>query len=487
MNKKVLFLLLFFFSFFPAKVFALKVSIMGDSISTYRGVSYSNEVYPTGDVNEINKTWWGMSFNELGFTLGENISWGSSMFNRNGYYTGDKSDTTRCYFKDKEPNVKTSCFFSDERIIALGKNGNPDIIIIYGGSNDMNSSLTKFGSYSNLTDTSTFIAAFSTLITKIKTRYPNARLFGIIPNRIPKSESNNLTNERWETFYSIYKTVFNYYKIPYADLSTTVLQELYGTDGSLKDHTYFFSDNLHPRYEGMKIIKNEVVKLFNKNVKINFYRNDDKNDTYSKSEVFTLKNANNKISTVYSREGYRLLGWNTNKNATTREYKTNSEVTDWWIFNSESNVNLYAIWEETDSYISIKDTTNMDIEDDLIIIKYPKNVTKVTNEVFIENINTVGEWKLYDKNDSIINNYKSVVLTTGETLKSNSMEYKVVILGDINQDGQITINDLYQDYLLYKNRKNEISDSQRNAADYDRNGLINIKDLYNIYKKIKNR
>ena len=323
----------------------LNVSIMGDSLSTYDGISVVRPFYPRGDVDDPSKTWWSMALDELNLELGTNVSWSGSTVNRIGHYSGDTSDTTRCYFKDNNPTIKSSCFFSDYRIGALGENGEPDIIIIYGGSNDANYYLTDIGSFDDTTNNDTTIGAFYTLISKIKTAYPKAKLFGIVPNRLPRSNVNQLTEERWNEFHSAFIQIYENHNIPYTDIDTTILKNLYGENGEEKDPEYFI-DGLHPTYKGMQVIKDKVVELLNTNVKINFYRNYDSDDTQVESETFNIKDLNRRISTTFEKQGYNLLGWNTKRSATVKRYDKDNIVYDWWIYNNSGEVNLYAIWEE---------------------------------------------------------------------------------------------------------------------------------------------
>jgi len=53
-----------------------KVSIVGASISTYRGFINGNRYYyPCGDVDSVNKTWWMLLIESLHYSLSQNLSW----------------------------------------------------------------------------------------------------------------------------------------------------------------------------------------------------------------------------------------------------------------------------------------------------------------------------------------------------------------------------------------------------------------------------
>ena len=123
-----------------------KVSILGDSISTFYAQGsemnsyYGQEgrfYYPTycADVKTVDKTWWGQLINNTQMVLGVNNSWSGS--------TAIGSDES------------AGC--SDARINTLVENGDPDIVILYLGTNDV------CAGYS-VTD---FIAAYQTILEKV--------------------------------------------------------------------------------------------------------------------------------------------------------------------------------------------------------------------------------------------------------------------------------------------------------------------------------
>jgi len=94
-------------------------SIIGDSISTYEGYIPSSfpAFYPsaTGDVNDINKTWWMQTLNKLGGSLFLNNSYSGSC-------VGDSSSSAT-----KNLSRLNYCVVNGQT---------PDVIMIYMGSND---------------------------------------------------------------------------------------------------------------------------------------------------------------------------------------------------------------------------------------------------------------------------------------------------------------------------------------------------------------
>ena len=123
-----------------------RISILGDSISTFYQDgspmnSYYGQVgrfyYPTycQDVRTVDKTWWGQLINNTNMILGVNNSWSGS--------TAVGTDES------------AGC--SDARINTLIQNGNPDIVILYLGTNDLCSGFSV----------ESFIAAYEMILSKI--------------------------------------------------------------------------------------------------------------------------------------------------------------------------------------------------------------------------------------------------------------------------------------------------------------------------------
>lgn len=100
-----------------------KVSVFGDSISTYNGTGSTYNYYPTGDVTAVSQTWWYKSLiTELGMELLTNGSGGGRSVStiREGHTSG---------------RPKSGC--NQDAIDALAVNGtDPDVIIIKQGVND---------------------------------------------------------------------------------------------------------------------------------------------------------------------------------------------------------------------------------------------------------------------------------------------------------------------------------------------------------------
>lgn len=144
------------------------VSILGDSISTYDNyTSYKvfQGYYGVTNLGSVNNTWWMQYINKNGYRLGVNDSIGGSLVSvKPG---------------EKEPE---NCMSTVERIGRLDDNGTPDIILFYGGTNDMinkvalgNVNAPVYGNTSNFAD------AYYTTLMRLKESYPKARIITMTP------------------------------------------------------------------------------------------------------------------------------------------------------------------------------------------------------------------------------------------------------------------------------------------------------------------
>jgi lysophospholipase L1-like esterase len=164
-----------------------KVSIIGDSISTFTGyvpTGYAT-YYPRQDVTSVDNLWWKIALDKTGMSLLKNASWASSTV------AGD----------DTQGAVVAS---SDARIADLADgNTKPDIVIVLIGTNDFGRSY----SIGTFTDTDTipassniadFKPAYAKMIGKIHAAYPEAKVFActLIPRTFsgggyPAKDQNN--------------------------------------------------------------------------------------------------------------------------------------------------------------------------------------------------------------------------------------------------------------------------------------------------------
>ncbi len=178
MMKKLFLLMLMAVMFTYASAQTKKVSVLGDSYSTFVGVIPSNysSFYPNdrNDVTKIEQTWWSLYVKAKGYALEKNDSWGGTTICGTGYGGMDSS---------------RSNFIS--RVDSLG---NPDIIFVFGGTNDAwaNSPMGEY-QYSDWTkdDCKYFRPALACLTDMLQKRYAQAEICFILNSELrePVNES----------------------------------------------------------------------------------------------------------------------------------------------------------------------------------------------------------------------------------------------------------------------------------------------------------
>lgn len=148
------------------------VSILGDSYSTFEGYLTPDTMdiwYFEGaqdarrtDVKSVSETWWMQLIKKKNWKLEVNNSW---------------SGSTICYTGYRDEDYSRRSFIT--RVPALGS---PDIILIFGGTNDSwaNAPIGEF-KYSDWrrADLYTFRPAMAFMLAKIKERYPTAEVYVI--------------------------------------------------------------------------------------------------------------------------------------------------------------------------------------------------------------------------------------------------------------------------------------------------------------------
>ena len=214
--RKIAFLLLAAVSIM-ASAQTKKVSILGDSYSTFQGVNPEgyNPFYPNdrNDVTEVSQTWWDLYIKAKGYQLEKNDSWGGSTICGTGY---GRMDASRNNF-----------------ISRVDRLGDPDIIFIFGGTNDAwaNAPLGEY-QWSDWTkdDCKSFRPAMACLIDMLKKQYPKAQLYSI------------LNSELRDTFNESMREVCNHCGVQ--------LIELHDID----------KQNGHPSIAGMKSICEQLME-----------------------------------------------------------------------------------------------------------------------------------------------------------------------------------------------------------------------------------
>ena len=217
-----------------------KIAIMGDSYSTYDGWSNKDVngndngfyvYYPNErcQVDSVEKTWWYMLGQKPEFELEVSNSYSGSVISNTHYGGVDVTGTDLSFMNRVGMNPN-----------GVDYNGNPDIILIFGGTNDCWAGV-EMGDYvyENWTDEDLkcFRPAFSKLISSLLEFYPNAKVYNITNSG--KGGIPGLTRSIAKSM----KKVCEHY-----DIENIVLEDIDKVDA-------------HPTYEGMQAICDQVYSV----------------------------------------------------------------------------------------------------------------------------------------------------------------------------------------------------------------------------------
>ncbi len=231
-----------------------KLSIMGDSISTYEGylpegypAFYSYHDAPLTDIQGYRDTWWGQVIERMGFSLLVNNSWSGSYVCQN-------------------PAFEVESYGSgDARCAGLGADGQtPDQIIVYLGSNDRGAGYPLTSMDKN--DLTVIENAYGAMLDKLQKNYPKAELwcctFPITTcSRNPQFSFPQMQNGiPMERYGEVIRAVAERHHCHVIDLwdPTQLCDTLEG---------------LHPNYNGMRMIADKVVDAMSKDAQIDLREN----------------------------------------------------------------------------------------------------------------------------------------------------------------------------------------------------------------------
>jgi lysophospholipase L1-like esterase len=195
------------------------ISILGDSYSTFKGyvVPDTNAVwYPqkpeNNDVQDIRQLWWYQLIREHGYRLCQNNSFSGATICNTGYDKEDYSDRSFC-----------------TRLWYLG---DPDIILVFGGTND-SWAHSPIGDYQygdwEKSDLYKFRPAIAYLLANLQNRYPGTEIYVIINTELGDDVTSSM------------KTVCDHYNVKYIELKD--IEKQWG----------------HPSQKGMKAIADQVA------------------------------------------------------------------------------------------------------------------------------------------------------------------------------------------------------------------------------------
>lgn len=174
------------------------VSILGDSYSTFEGFVepstnelwyYAKPKQKQTDVNNVQQTWWHQFIKENGYRLEKNNSYSGSTVSTTGYQGNDY--TSRSF------------------ITRMRDLGSPDMIIVFGATNDSwaGSPIGEFDwSGSSQGDFKSFRPALCYMLSYLKDRHPNTEIIYLINDGLKESVTSSIVE------------ACKHYGIPYVQL-----------------------------------------------------------------------------------------------------------------------------------------------------------------------------------------------------------------------------------------------------------------------------
>lgn len=236
------------------------ISVLGDSISACGGYIPVEDGWNLKHDQQyastfVNKMWWKIVIDKLGAKLGICDAWdGTQVRNTSDVDSGKIG-----------PNTYIG---SSTRLINLGSNGTPDIILVFAGTNDTRSATTtsigKFNfetEYEPMTEDDIFnnktsnvlVEAYTALIRKIQYLYPYAKVVCLGPMYgKPFALSANMRS----IASAAIKDVCDYFGCLYIDPIKCGLN----INNTWRGNTTYFKDGIHPNETGMKLIGDYVYK-----------------------------------------------------------------------------------------------------------------------------------------------------------------------------------------------------------------------------------
>lgn len=204
----------------------LKVAVLGDSYSTFAGylspatnftwysADLNSDIAKNNDVHSVEQTWWHQFVTKMGYELVCNNSFSGSTICHTGY---NKEDYTDRSF-----------------ITRLHHLGNPDIILIFGGTNDSWAGVPigeyQYESWTNA-DLYSFRPAFAYMLHQLRQLYPQAKIYNITNSELSEAVTTSADE------------ICRRYNVP--NLLLKDVEKQWG----------------HPSVKGMKAICNQLIDL----------------------------------------------------------------------------------------------------------------------------------------------------------------------------------------------------------------------------------
>lgn len=229
-----------------------RISILGDSISTFTGYSYSGNRcrYPQSNLlTDVNLTYWKKLIDATGMILGVSETWAGSRVSWDG--SSESGDIGA-----------NKHIASVTRISHLGEKGNPDIILVYAGTNDAGAgvsigTLNTSTSPKGLTEedikalpVKTFSDAFRTMILRLQFYYPKAKI--VVLNLAYSSTYFSFST--LQTYSNVIENCCKILGVDCIDLRKCGMNPI--TIAS------YLPDGIHPNAEGMELMFRQIYSHF---------------------------------------------------------------------------------------------------------------------------------------------------------------------------------------------------------------------------------
>lgn len=209
----------------------MKISIIGDSISTYENYNpkgYQTH-YPTGNVKQVEQTWW--------YQMIERNNW--TLVNNNSFSGSRVSNTS--YLQQPHSNLA-----DDSRIL----NFESDIIIIFAGTND-------FGARINQPSLTEFKEKYEYMIQSLIKKNTHTTFFLCTPLRRIDLKTRKRKKIKLNNIAKIIHDISKEYEC-------CNLIDLYSHKIKISD--FFYIDGLHPNKKGMYILSKWIEEGIIQNI-----------------------------------------------------------------------------------------------------------------------------------------------------------------------------------------------------------------------------
>lgn len=239
------------------------VSVLGDSISAMKGYIPVDDGWNKQHQHQydtsfgVNNMWWKIVIDRMGAKLGICDAWdGTTVRNTNQEDNVSGKTGPNCYIG------------SSTRLINLGSNGTPDVILIFAGTNDTRSGsassigtfdasveyvpMTEEEVYTNTTS-GVLAEAYTAMIRKLQYLYPTAKLVALSPMY---GKPFALYPQARMMSMKVIRDICDYFGVLFIDPIKAGLN----INNTYSGNYTYFKDGIHPNKDGMKLIGDYVYK-----------------------------------------------------------------------------------------------------------------------------------------------------------------------------------------------------------------------------------